>query len=379
MTDIFISYAREDKDAARRLADKLEARGWSAWWDAEIPPGETWDEVIERELTAARVALVLWSQRSVAKRWVKTEASLALDKNKLLPVLIDNVIPPIAFRTIQAAPLFDWHGEDDHEGYRQLVTAIERLAGQPSGGTARGEPAGRDTPPQPSPPPAAPARRWPIIAAAAGGLGAAVIAGVLLLGNKPDVPPPTVERVEPGLAPSRVDKATRVQSPTTLQETSTRTAPCAVEVADPNPPTNVRAGPATSQPVVGRLANGTLVTMTGRNDGWISLSDPVAGWVAGNLLRLDCTAEGGLMPGRYPMASERMLTAADLEGKSPQDLRLMRNEIYARRGYMFNDAALRAYFESQPWYVPLSGSVQLSELERANVRLIQSLERPAAH
>jgi hypothetical protein len=158
---------------------------------------------------------------------------------------------------------------------------------------------------------------------------------------------------------------------------STRTAPCAVEVADPNPPTNIRSGPATSQPVVGRRANGTLVTMSGRSDGGISLSNPVAGWVAGNLLRLDCTAEGGLMPGRYPMASERMLTAADIEGKPPQDLRLMRNEIYARRGYMFNDAALRAHFESQRWYVPLSGSVQLSDLERANVRLIQSFERGA--
>ena len=133
MNDIFISYAREDKPWAKRLADALEARGWSVWWDAEIPPGETWDEVIERELTAAKAVVVLWSQAAVKKRWVKTEASLALDANKLLPVLIDAALPPIAFRPIQAASLADWRGDAEHEGFAQLLASIERLAGPPGG------------------------------------------------------------------------------------------------------------------------------------------------------------------------------------------------------------------------------------------------------
>ncbi len=107
------------------------------WWDAEIPPGETWDEVIERELTAAKAVVVLWSEAAVKKRWVKTEASLALDANKLLPALIDQALPPIAFRPIQAASLADWRGEAEHEGFAQLLASIERLAGAPGAAAAR--------------------------------------------------------------------------------------------------------------------------------------------------------------------------------------------------------------------------------------------------
>jgi adenylate cyclase len=46
MADIFISYASEDREAAARLAGALEDRGWSLWWDPEIPPGESWDDMI---------------------------------------------------------------------------------------------------------------------------------------------------------------------------------------------------------------------------------------------------------------------------------------------------------------------------------------------
>lgn len=36
MTEIFISYAREDRDRADTLANVLTALGWSVWWDQKI-------------------------------------------------------------------------------------------------------------------------------------------------------------------------------------------------------------------------------------------------------------------------------------------------------------------------------------------------------
>ncbi|HZN45149.1 MAG TPA: toll/interleukin-1 receptor domain-containing protein, partial [Nitrospiraceae bacterium] len=60
---------------AKKFADALESRGWSVWWDREIPIGENFDRVIEQELNAARCAVVLWSKESVRSRWVRAEAS----------------------------------------------------------------------------------------------------------------------------------------------------------------------------------------------------------------------------------------------------------------------------------------------------------------
>ena len=46
MSDIFISYARADKDRAEHLAEAFSRQGWSVWWDREIPPGKSFDETI---------------------------------------------------------------------------------------------------------------------------------------------------------------------------------------------------------------------------------------------------------------------------------------------------------------------------------------------
>jgi len=50
MSDIFISYASSDIEKAKALAGILEQQGWSVWWDREIPPGRSFDEVLEEAL-----------------------------------------------------------------------------------------------------------------------------------------------------------------------------------------------------------------------------------------------------------------------------------------------------------------------------------------
>jgi serine/threonine-protein kinase len=55
----------------------------------------------------------------------------------------------------------------------------------------------------------------------------------------------------------------------------------------------------------------------------------------------------------YTWLSQRPVTVADLQGKSPWQLDLMRNAIFARHGRLFNSPELQAYFDQQPWYQPL--------------------------
>ena len=57
MSDIFISYARADKEKAELLANAFSRKGWSVWWDREIPPGKSFDETIENALSSAAVWL----------------------------------------------------------------------------------------------------------------------------------------------------------------------------------------------------------------------------------------------------------------------------------------------------------------------------------
>jgi len=111
MSEVFVSYATVDKDRVRPLVKVLVDQGWSVWWDPTIPPGQMFDEVIEKALESARCVVVIWSKESVNSRWVKTEAHEGLLKGILVPVLFDDVRIPLEFRRIQAAQLSNWAGD----------------------------------------------------------------------------------------------------------------------------------------------------------------------------------------------------------------------------------------------------------------------------
>lgn len=83
-------------------------------------------------------------------------------------------------------------------------------------------------------------------------------------------------------------------------------------------------------------------------------------------------AAGGFL---FPDSDRRALTRGELSGLSTAQLRIARNEIYARKGRFFRDQELAAYFARMPWYKPYAWDVPLSAVEQANVKLIQSMER----
>jgi formylglycine-generating enzyme required for sulfatase activity len=132
MADIFISYSRADRDRVEPLAAALQAEGWSIWWDTRLRAGEQWDDVIEREIKAARCVLVVWSATSVTRQWVKEEARFGLSRGILVPVRIDAVDPPLGFTSIQAADLTDWAGGDGVK-LRQLIDDVRAKIGAPDG------------------------------------------------------------------------------------------------------------------------------------------------------------------------------------------------------------------------------------------------------
>jgi hypothetical protein len=74
---------------AQRIARLLEAAGFEVWWDRRIPAGKSYRNVLEEELRAADLTVVLWSRNSVGSDWVKEEAEQGRNAGKLMPVLIE--------------------------------------------------------------------------------------------------------------------------------------------------------------------------------------------------------------------------------------------------------------------------------------------------
>ncbi|HRC42778.1 MAG TPA: toll/interleukin-1 receptor domain-containing protein [Nitrospira sp.] len=129
MSDIFISYASEDRPWVEPFAKALEQRGWAVWWDRHIPTGQTYDDVIWSALQAAKCVVVVWSAHSIASEWVKEEAGEAKKKNILLPVRIDEARPPFGFSRRQTQSLVGWQDGSPHPGFDQLVKDTIRLLG----------------------------------------------------------------------------------------------------------------------------------------------------------------------------------------------------------------------------------------------------------
>jgi sulfatase modifying factor 1 len=153
MSDIFISYAKEDKNRVKSLAHALERRGWSVWWDERIPAGQSYEEFIEKALKTAKSVVVVWTKTSVKSQWVKNEAKRGLRRNVLIPVmLLEEVEIPLEFEHLQAAHLMDWHPDQDHAGFDQFVGDLVHVIGAPSNAEGH-RPAvakGQEPPPAPA-------------------------------------------------------------------------------------------------------------------------------------------------------------------------------------------------------------------------------------
>jgi hypothetical protein len=141
MADIFLSYAREDEARARVVATGLESRGWSVFWDRGIPTGHDFGVYIQQQIDVARCIVALWSEASVASRFVRDEATEGLD-GRLAPALIEPVKQPLGFRQLQAADLGNWHGERPHVEFDWFVESIATIVAHASAATSgRGDPA----------------------------------------------------------------------------------------------------------------------------------------------------------------------------------------------------------------------------------------------
>ena len=132
MPDIFLSYSRTDLAIAGQLAAALQAAGHDVWWDQALKAGEVYDRVTEAALREARAVVVLWSKASVQSDWVRSEATVALQRGALVPVMIEDCQRPVMFELRQSADLIGWKGNRQDPRLAALLADVARQLGVPT-------------------------------------------------------------------------------------------------------------------------------------------------------------------------------------------------------------------------------------------------------
>ena len=326
MSDVFISYSHKDKSVAEKFAKLFESKGWSVFWDKQIPPGKSFDHFIQEQLNVSRCIVVLWSGASVASDWVKEEAYWGIRQSKLVPVLIEQIDPPLGFGRIEAAELYRWAGsaEDPEQkaelsNLLQAITTIlaasvgtdaavlsnrapmnignSEVSGQPSRlWTDTTLPLKQPTPQR---------KQAAIVAGAvvAAGAVAAVATSMFNGTNSPVVSPsptPTPTSTStPTLTPTPTSTPTQTPTPTPTPQPDPGGDPGGSQattigtIAGKPGIKNLRSGPGTRYNVVKEIATGDTVEIIGSstdegNYQWfhVRTSDGVEAWIAAQLITI---------------------------------------------------------------------------------------------
>ena len=229
---VFLSYARDDAAAARRIAEALRASGLEVWFDEnELRGGDSWDAKIRQQIDACALFVAVISQHTQerSKGYFRLEWKLAVDQTHLLaagvpfvaPVVIDDtpeggaMVPP-EFMKVQ------WMRLPGGLPTPQFVEQVQRLlGGKPVAGVA--DPGRRTA----EPGSATPATKKSVPGAALWislGVVFAAVGLVFFLTRKPAlpaapaVPPPAVAAAPSAPAPRLADKSVAVLPFTNMSE-----------------------------------------------------------------------------------------------------------------------------------------------------------------
>jgi hypothetical protein len=411
VVDVFISYSRANQDKVRILAKRVTALGYNIWWDDALPPHKSYSEVITEKIGEAKAAIVVWSESASKSEWVRAEADVARNQKKLIQTSFeDDILPPMPFNQIQVASLADWDGESDHHGWQKVQASLLDLCGPPAKNTAEDKRPVGGIPDEPPPgaerapivrpdtipqTPVPPQPDYPLIeddngnsmavkAIIAVAILIAIVMAIIFWPRGDDVDDIIID----DLSGEEQDLA--------------RFARDAV-INDRDGWTNVRSGPSTSDAVITRVVDGEIFKTYEQSGNWweVKLLDGRTGYMNRNLITLldDQSEAGGEVEGTeqqeirdpvldglrfasprviIPDSNSRTITNMEINDLDALELRLARNEIFARKGYIFKNQQLRNWFEQFDWYAPTRENVTLNDVELGNVDRLKIAEENVA-
>jgi len=150
---VFLSYAREDADAARHIAEALRAFGVEVWFDmSELRGGDVWDQKIRKQIKECALFMPLISSQSDQRGegYFRLEWKLAVERTHLLadgmPFLVPVVVDDTSESSASVPEQFlkaQWTRLPGGEPTPQFVEQVKRLLQGPRKPAAGAKPATR--------------------------------------------------------------------------------------------------------------------------------------------------------------------------------------------------------------------------------------------
>lgn len=132
--DIFVSYARAERDIAEPIARRLQSHGLRVFFDVDrLESGDVFSDRIDREVKGAGMVLGLWSPYSLSRPWVRTECDIGRARNVLVPAIIKPISDmdvPAPFWNVQYVDLTQLTESPLDPNWIQLVKSIARCLGR---------------------------------------------------------------------------------------------------------------------------------------------------------------------------------------------------------------------------------------------------------
>jgi len=210
---VFLSYARDDAAAARRIAEALRASGLEVWFDEnELRGGDSWDSKIRKQIDDCALFIPIISQHTQdrSKGYFRLEWKLAVDQTHLLAAGVPFIAPVVIDATTEASAIVppefmkvQWTRLPGALPTPEFVGQIKRLLeGPQSGGAPTVGTRARSSATAP--------RRKGVLRWVWAGLGtlavAAAVGTVIFLNLEPTAPPKAPDEVKPAAAsPSASD------------------------------------------------------------------------------------------------------------------------------------------------------------------------------
>jgi hypothetical protein len=136
---VFLSYASQDAEAARRIAETLRAAGVEVWFDqSELRGGDAWDQKIRRQIKecALFVPVISANTQSRPEGYFRREWRMAIDRSHdmdddmpfLLPVVVDDT-PDAGARVPERFRERQWTRLSGGETTAAFAERVKRLLG----------------------------------------------------------------------------------------------------------------------------------------------------------------------------------------------------------------------------------------------------------
>ena len=137
----FVSYSRQDKEFALKVANDLKAAKAMVWMDQlELIPGDRWDRAVQDALQKASIVVVILSPEAVSSDNVLDEVSFALDEKKtVVPVLYRDCTVPLRLRRLHYVDFRTRYGDQLQHLLTRLGAAAQDQVAVPTDETPTAE------------------------------------------------------------------------------------------------------------------------------------------------------------------------------------------------------------------------------------------------